>query len=83
MAKEYLPQSILVMNGRSIFYMPFIKNSPHQLRPSSCFTTRNHVSIWNLIQKYNPKKIITKEKKINEFRVDETLIRVAPKFIWL
>jgi hypothetical protein len=28
---------------------------------------RNHVTIWNWIQKYTPKKIISKKKRIAEF----------------
>ena len=52
-------------------------------RLSSGFIKRNHVSIWNWIQKYNPKKITAKRKKIEEFIVDETLIRVGSELIWL
>jgi putative transposase len=44
---------------------------------------RNHVSIWNWIQKYKPKKIISKRKRIAEFIIDETLIKVGSEFIWL
>jgi putative transposase len=46
-------------------------------RLSSGFIKRNHVSIWNWIQKYNPKKITAKRKKIEEFIVDETLIELV------
>ncbi|MER5175962.1 MAG: hypothetical protein ABJB76_04710, partial [Candidatus Nitrosocosmicus sp.] len=35
-------------------------------RLSDCFIKRNHVSIWNWIQKYNPQKISSKKKKISE-----------------
>ena len=31
----------------------------------------------------NPQKILTKKKKIEEFIVDETLIKVGSEFIWL
>jgi len=37
---------------------------------------RNHVSIWNWVQKYHPKKISSKKTKIMEYIVDETLIKV-------
>jgi len=49
----------------------------------SCFIKRNHVSIWNWIQKYNPQKITSKKKKIDEFIIDETVIKVGSEVIWL
>ena len=49
----------------------------------SCFIKRNHVSIWNWIQEYHPLKISTKSKRISEFIVDETLIKVGSEYIWL
>ena len=44
---------------------------------SSYFVKRNHVSIWNWIQKFNPKRLSSKIKKIDEFVIDETLIKVG------
>ena len=52
-------------------------------RLSSCFIKRNHVSIWNWIQKYRPKKISSSRKKIAEFIIDETLIKVGSEYVWL
>jgi putative transposase len=52
-------------------------------RLSSCFIKRNHVSIWNWIQKYNPQKIASKKKKIDEFVIEETVIKSGSKVIWL
>jgi putative transposase len=49
----------------------------------SCYIRRNHVTIWNGIQKYHPKKISTKSKRISEFIVDETLLKVGSEYIWL
>jgi putative transposase len=49
----------------------------------SCFVKRNHVSIWNWVQKYHPKKVSSSKKKIIEFIVDETLIKVGSEYIWL
>ncbi len=49
----------------------------------SVFIKRNHVSIWNWIQKYKPKKIPTRRKKVSEFILDETVIKVGSEFIWL
>jgi transposase-like protein len=33
--------------------------------------------------KYHPKKISTKSKRLSEFIVDETLIKVGSEYIWL
>jgi putative transposase len=40
----------------------------------------SHVSIWNWIQKYKPKKIHRK-KKILEFIIDETAVKVGSELI--
>jgi putative transposase len=40
----------------------------------------SHVSIWNWIKKYKPKKF---NKKINEYIIDETVIKVGSELIWL
>jgi len=49
----------------------------------SCFVKRNHVTIWNWIQKYRPRKILSKKKRISEFIIDGTLIKVGSEYIWL
>ena len=38
---------------------------------------------WKWIQKYHPKKILSKRKRISEFIVDETLVKVGLEYIWL
>ncbi len=49
----------------------------------SCFVRRNHVSIWNWIQKYQPRKIYSRRKNVSEFIVDETLIKIGSEYVWL
>jgi putative transposase len=44
---------------------------------------RNHVSIWNWIQKYKPEKIASKRKKVEAYIIDETIIKVGSNHIWL
>jgi len=44
---------------------------------------RSHVAVWKWIQKYHPKKILSKRKRISEFIVDETLVKVGLEYIWL
>jgi putative transposase len=47
------------------------------------FVERSHLSIWKWIQKYKPQKVSNKRKNINEFVVDETLIKIGSEIIWL
>ena len=49
----------------------------------SCFVKRNHVSVWNWIQKYHPQKISSKRKKVAEFIVDETIVKAGSEYVWL
>ena len=49
----------------------------------SCLVKRNHVTIWNWIQKYKPRLIKTKQRRISEFILDETLLKVGSELIWL
>ena len=50
---------------------------------SSCFIKRNHVSIWNWVQKYKPRKLSSRKRKVDGFVVDETLVKVGSELIWL
>ncbi|MBV9176380.1 MAG: hypothetical protein JO297_05030, partial [Nitrososphaeraceae archaeon] len=54
-----------------------------QLLRLSSIIKRNHVSIWNWIQKYKPQKFIQKKKKVMEFIIDETLLKVSNEYVWL
>jgi len=49
----------------------------------SCFIKRNHVSVWNWIQKYKPQRRSSRRRKISEYIVDETLIKVGSEYVWL
>ncbi len=44
---------------------------------------RNHVSIWNWIQKYQVRRISSKRKRISEYIVDETLLKIGSEYVWL
>jgi putative transposase len=47
------------------------------------FVKRSHVSVWRWIQKYKPKRLSTRRKKINGYIVGETQIKVGSQCIWL
>jgi putative transposase len=49
----------------------------------SRFVHRNHVSIWKWMQRHKPQKVSSKRKKIEEFVVDETVIKIGSELIWL
>jgi putative transposase len=45
---------------------------------------RNHVSIWNWIQRHKPKRIFQKKSKVSsEFIIEETLIKAGNEYVWL
>ncbi|MGE0389094.1 MAG: DDE-type integrase/transposase/recombinase [Candidatus Nitrosocosmicus sp.] len=49
----------------------------------SRFVNRSHTAIRDWIKKYQPKRLLSKTKKIEEFIVDETLIKVGSEYVWL
>jgi putative transposase len=45
---------------------------------------RSHVAVWKWIQRYKPQKVSNKRrKKIKQFIIDETQIKVGSQYIWL
>ena len=74
-------------SSEHVYYALQLYSSGLYLRKTSERLTslikRNHVSVWNWIQKYRPKKILKKRKTIAEFIVDETLLKVGNQYAWL
>ncbi len=56
--------------AKAIFFLHKVKRS-------------HHVAIWKWIQKFHPKRIPSKRNKIEEYIVDETLIKVGSGLVWL
>lgn len=54
-----------------------------KLRKDYQMFKRNPVFIWNWIQKYHPRNILSKRKRISEFIIDETLLKVGSEYIWI
>jgi putative transposase len=44
---------------------------------------RSHIAIWTWIQKYKPQKVSIKRKRISEYVIDETILKVGSEYIWL
>jgi putative transposase len=38
---------------------------------------RSHVSVWNWVQRFNPKKIYPRKRRITAFIIDETMIQTG------
>lgn len=70
-----------VYYGLHLYYSGlFLRKASERL---SIVVKQNHVTLWNWIQKFQPKKIFSKSKSILEFIVDETLFKVGPDYVWL
>jgi putative transposase len=74
-------------SSKHIYYALHLYFSGLSLRRASehlfPFIKRNHVSIWNWIQRFKPKKILQNKKKVSEFIIDETLLKVGNQYVWL
>jgi putative transposase len=76
--------------SKYIYYALYLYFSGLSLRKTSehllPFVKRNHVSIWNWIQHYRPKKILQrKRRKVQEFIIvdDKTLLKVGSQYVWV
>lgn len=69
----------------SALYLYFLGLSTRDVAKTLSFLNSiEFVTTWKWIQKYKPQKISSKRKKIKEFVIDETLIKVgSPEYIWL
>ena len=70
-----------------VYYALKLYSSGLSLRKTSTILStlikRNHVSIWNWIQKYKPEKILQNKKRITGIIVDETLLKASKQFVWV
>jgi putative transposase len=67
----------------AMYYFSGLSSRKSADRLSSSFIQRYHVSIWNWIQRYNPKKISSKKSQVLEYVIDETVIKIGSELIWL
>jgi putative transposase len=49
----------------------------------SRFVKRSHTAIRDWIQRYQPEELLSKRKKIDEYIVDETLLKLGSELVWL
>jgi transposase-like protein len=71
-------------SSKYIYYALHLYFSGLSLRKASehlfPFIKRNHVSVWNWIQRFKPKKILQNKRKVSEFIIDETLLKVGNQY---
>ena len=71
-----------IVYGLYLYFRGFsFRNASKAL--SSRIIKRNHVAIWKWIQRDRLKRISYKRRKISEFIIDETQIRVENKYFWI
>jgi putative transposase len=75
-------------SSKYVYYALQLYSSGLSLRKTSERLTavrikKNHVSIWNWIQRYKPKRIFQARRTISEFIIDETLIKAGSDYVWL
>jgi putative transposase len=74
--------------SKYVYYALHLYFSGLSLRKASqilsiTFIKRNHISVWNWIQQYKPKRVFLKRNKVSEFIVDETVFKVGNEFVIL
>jgi putative transposase len=74
-------------SSKYVYYALQLYSSGLSLRKTSerlsALIRRNHVSVWNWIQRYKPKRLFISRRSISEFIIDETLIKVGSDYVWL
>ena len=78
-------------SSKYVYYALQLYSSELSLRKTSerlsalLIRRRNHVSIWNWIQSYKPRRILfqSRRRTISEFIIDETLIKAGSDYVWL
>ena len=92
--KSIVKDSLPTLNGQiqtehlqNIFTMHYIYTFQVYLWKASqrlsTFIKRNHVSIWNWIQRYRPMKIMQRSKRITEFIRDGNSYQSGHEYMWL
>ncbi len=67
-------------------YLYFLNLSTRKVARALYFlhiVKRSYVAIWKWIQKYKPQKILSRRKKIAEFILDETQVKVGSGYSWI
>jgi putative transposase len=47
------------------------------------FVKRSHLAVWKWIQRYKPKKIARKRKRISGLMIDDTIVKIGSNYMWI
>jgi putative transposase len=72
----------LVMYALYLYFLGLsFRNTSKALEPFE--EKRSHVSVWNWVQRFNPKKIYPRKRRVTAFIIDETMIQTGSSDAWL
>jgi putative transposase len=69
--------------GLYLYFLGLSFRNASKALTSRIIIKRSHVSIWKWVQKYKPQKISQKRRKVSEFIIDETQIKVGNNYFWI
>ena len=64
-------------------YLYFLRLYGNTAKALHGFIHRSHVTVWRWMKKHKPQKVSNKRKKIGQFIIDEALLKIGSKFVWL
>ena len=69
--------------GLYLYFLGLSFRNASKALTSRIIKRSSHVSIWKWVQKYKPQKISQKRRKVSEFIIDETQIKVGNNYFWI
>jgi transposase-like protein len=74
----------MIHNGLYLYFIGLSYRNPAKKVLSSRIKKRtSHIAICKWAQKYKPERIFTKRKRILEFIINETQLKVGSKYSWI
>ena len=72
-----------ILYGLYLYFLGLSFRNASKALTSRIIKRSSHVSIWKWVQKYKPQKISQKRRKVSEFIIDETQIKVGNNYFWI
>ena len=73
----------IIMYGLYLYFLGLsFRNTSKALEPFK-EKKRSHVAIWNWVQRFDPKIIYSRKRRVTAFVIDETMIQIGTNGAWL